>query len=109
MHPRSSAFARGRSGLTASLSSRNRGERSRDDRRFVEEARDDLRDPLPTVSLAERIRALADVANPASVPVRLLEHESQTQRLAPDEARHARLDRFGPRSEEHTSELQSQA
>jgi len=46
-----------------------------------------LCDPFPTVSLAERIRALADVANPASVPVRLLEHVRQTRRLAPDEAR----------------------
>src|SRR5207245_959741 len=51
-------------------------------------------DLLPAVSLAERIRAAADVANPASVLVRLLEHESQTRRLATDEARDACLDRF---------------
>src|SRR5256885_9144158 len=85
----------GRSRLTMLSSPRSRDERSQD-RRLVQQAHDDMRDPLSSVALAEGIPALADMVNPASVLVRLLEHERQARRLPPNEACDARLDRFRP-------------
>src|SRR5206468_12064020 len=84
-----------RSRLTMLSSPRSRDERSQD-RRLVQQAQDDMRDPLSSVALAEGIPALADMVNPASILVRLLEHERQSRRLPPNEACDARLDRFRP-------------